>query len=326
MKKRDMNMRDGRDIKKYIDEQISEIKNRVGNKKAICALSGGVDSTVAAVLVHRAIGDQLTCIFVDHGLMRKDEGDWVENLFKNRFKMNFVRINAEGRFFNKLKGIGDPEQKRKIIGEQFIRVFEEESNKLGKFDFLVQGTIYSDVVESGIKGRAGIKSHHNVGGLPEDVDFELIEPLRQLYKDEVRLAGEELGLAHNLVWRQPFPGPGLAVRILGEITEEKINILREADAIVREEIKNAGLDDKIWQYFAVLPNIKSVGVIDGKRTYVHTVAIRAISSVDATTADWFRIPHDVLNIMSTRITNEVRGVNRVVYDITSKPPATVEWE
>ncbi len=319
-------MKDGNNIKKYIDEQIDEIKNKVGNKKAICALSGGVDSTVAAVLVHKAIGEQLICIFVDHGLMRKNEGDWIENLFKNQFKMNFIRVNAKYRFFNKLKGIKDPEQKRKIIGEQFIRVFEEESNKLGKFDFLVQGTIYSDVIESGAEGRAGIKSHHNVGGLPEDVDFELLEPLRQLYKDEVRLVGEEMGLSHELVWRQPFPGPGLAVRILGKITDEKVNIVREADAIVREEIKNAGLEDKIWQYFAVLPNIKSVGVIDGKRTYVHTIAIRAISSTDATTADWFRIPHDVLNIMSTRIVNEVKGVNRVVYDITSKPPATVEWE
>ena len=319
-------MRNGTDIKKYIDKQIDEIKNKVGDKKAICALSGGVDSTVAAVLVYRAIGDQLTCIFVDHGLMRKNEGDWVEDLFKNQFKMNFIRINAKDRFFDKLKGIEDPEQKRKIIGEQFIRVFEEESNKLGKFDFLVQGTIYSDVIESGAEGRAGIKSHHNVGGLPEDVDFELIEPLRQLYKDEVRLVGEELDLAHELVWRQPFPGPGLAVRVLGEITEEKVNIVKEADAIVREEIKNAGLEGEIWQYFAVLPNIKSVGVIDGKRSYVHTIAIRAISSVDATTADWFRIPHEVLNTMSTRITKEVKGVNRVVYDITSKPPATVEWE
>lgn len=319
-------MKDGNNIKKYIDEQIDEIKNKVGNKKAICALSGGVDSTVAAVLVHRAIGEQLMCIFVDHGLMRKNEGDWIENLFKNQFKMNFIRVNAKDRFFDELKGIKDPEKKRKIIGEQFIRVFEEESNKFGKFDFLVQGTIYSDVIESAAEGRAGIKSHHNVGGLPEDVDFELIEPLRQLYKDEVRLVGEEMGLSHELVWRQPFPGPGLAVRVLGEITDEKVNIVREADAIVREEIKNAGLEDKIWQYFAVLPNIKSVGAIDGKRTYVHTIAIRAISSTDATTADWFRIPHDVLNIISIRIVNEVKGVNRVVYDITSKPPATVEWE
>ncbi len=319
-------MRDGRNIGEYINEQINKIRSRVGDKKAICALSGGVDSTVAAVLVHKAIGDQLTCIFVDHGLMRKNEGDWVEDLFKNRFKMNFIRVNAKERFFDKLKGVEDPEQKRKIIGEQFIRMFEEESNKLGEFDFLVQGTIYSDVIESAVEGKAGIKSHHNVGGLPEDVDFELIEPLRQLYKDEVRLAGEEIGLTRDLVWRQPFPGPGLAVRILGEITDQKVNIVKEADAIVREEIKNAGLDEEIWQYFAVLPNIKSVGVVDGKRSYVHTIAIRAISSTDATTADWFRIPHNVLNTMSTRIVNEVKEVNRVVYDITPKPPATVEWE
>lgn len=319
-------MRDGKDIKTYIEEQVNEIRNKVGSKKAICALSGGVDSTVAAVLVHKAIGDQLTCIFVDHGLMRKNEGDWVEDLFKNKFKMNFIRVNAKDRFFSELAGVEDPEKKRKTIGEQFIRVFEEESKKLGQFDFLVQGTIYSDVIESGAEGGANIKSHHNVGGLPEDVDFKLLEPLRLLYKDEVRLAGEELGLAHELVWRQPFPGPGLAVRVLGEITDEKVNIVREADAIVREEVKNANLDGEIWQYFAVLPNIKSVGVINGERTYVHTIAIRAISSTDAMTADWSRIPHDVLNTMSKRIVNEVEGVNRVVYDITAKPPATVEWE
>lgn len=319
-------MREQRDIKAYIDEQINEIRNRVGDKKAICALSGGVDSTVSAVLVHKAIGDQLTCIFVDHGLMRKNEGDFVEDLFKNQFNMNFIRVNAKERFFKELKGIDDPETKRKIIGEQFIRLFEEESKKLGKFDFLVQGTIYPDIIESGTEGDPIVKSHHNVGGLPEDVEFELIEPLRLLYKDEVRVVGEELGLAHEIVWRQPFPGPGLGVRVLGEITDEKVNIVREADAIVREEIKNANLDGDIWQYFAVLPNIKSVGVINGERTYVHTVAIRAISSTDAMTAGWYRIPHDVLDNMSRRIVNEVEGVNRVVYDITSKPPATVEWE
>jgi len=319
-------MRDGKNIQTYIEQQISEIREKVGNKKAICALSGGVDSTVSAVLVHKAIGDQLTCIFVDHGLMRKNEGDWVEDLFKNQFKMNFIRVNAKERFFGQLAGVEDPEQKRKIIGEQFIRVFEEESKKLGQFDFLVQGTIYSDVIESGKDGNANVKSHHNVGGLPEDVDFQLLEPLRSLYKDEVRMTGEELGLAHELVWRQPFPGPGLGVRVLGEITDEKVNIVREADAIVREEIKNAKLDGEIWQYFAILPNIKSVGVINGERTYVHTIAIRAISSTDAMTADWSKIPHDVLNTMSKRIVNEVKGVNRVVYDITTKPPATVEWE
>ncbi len=321
-------MREERNInvKSYIEEQVNEIRNKVGDKKAICALSGGVDSSVAAVLVHKAIGDNLTCIFVDHGLMRKNEPDSVEDIFKNQFNMNFVRINAKERFFKELKGVDDPEKKRKIIGEQFIRVFEEESKKLGNFDFLVQGTIYPDIIESGTEGDKLVKSHHNVGGLPEDVEFELVEPVKLLYKDEVRLVGEELGLSKGLVWRQPFPGPGLGVRVLGEITDEKVNVVREADAIVREEIKNANLDNDIWQYFAILPNIKSVGVINDERTYVHTVGIRAISSKDAMTAGWYRIPYDVLDTMSRRIVTEVNGVNRVVYDITSKPPATVEWE
>ncbi|MBV1820894.1 glutamine-hydrolyzing GMP synthase, partial [Bacteroidales bacterium MSK.15.36] len=254
-------------VTSFAEEKINEIRELVGDKKVICALSGGVDSSVAAVIVHKAIGDQLTCIFVDHGLLRKDEGDQVESVFKEKFKMNLIRVNAQDRFLGKLKGVTEPERKRKIIGEEFIRVFEEEANKLGKIDYLVQGTIYPDVVESGTGTSATIKSHHNVGGLPEDIEFELIEPLRDLFKDEVRKVGEELGIPHKLVWRQPFPGPGLGIRVLGEVTEEKLEIVREADAIFREEIANAGLDEKIWQYFACLPNIRSVGVMGDERTY-----------------------------------------------------------
>ncbi|WP_138203862.1 glutamine-hydrolyzing GMP synthase [Haloimpatiens lingqiaonensis] len=310
----------------FAEEQISKIKEVVGDKKVICALSGGVDSSVAAVLVHKAIGKQLTCIFVDHGLLRKDEGDQVESIFKKQFDMNLIRVNAQDRFLGKLKGVSDPEKKRKIIGEEFIRVFEEEANKLGEIDFLVQGTIYPDVVESGTKTSATIKSHHNVGGLPEDMQFELIEPLRELFKDEVRAVGEELGIPHKLVWRQPFPGPGLAIRVLGEITEDKLEIVREADAIFREEIANAGLDEAIWQYFACLPNIQSVGVMGDERTYCHTIALRAVTSSDAMTSDWARIPYEILDLVSRRIVNEVKGVNRIVYDVTSKPPATIEWE
>ncbi|MDR5658586.1 glutamine-hydrolyzing GMP synthase [Serpentinicella sp. ANB-PHB4] len=310
----------------YINEEIDTIRKKVGNKKVLCALSGGVDSSVAAVLVHKAIGDNLTCVFVDHGMLRKDEGDQVEDLFKNKFKMNFIRVNAEERFLGKLSKVEEPELKRKIIGEEFIRLFEEEANKLGQHDFLVQGTLYSDVIESGTDTASVIKSHHNVGGLPEDMQFELIEPFRCLFKDEVRAVGTELGIPDEVVWRQPFPGPGLAVRVLGEITEEKLEIVREADAVVRDEIKKAGLDRDIWQYFAVLPGIKSVGVMGDERTYAHTIAIRAITSTDAMTADWARIPHEVLERISTRIVNEVKDVNRIVYDITSKPPATVEWE
>ncbi|GAA0717767.1 glutamine-hydrolyzing GMP synthase [Clostridium malenominatum] len=310
----------------FAEEKIREVKELVGDKKVICALSGGVDSSVAALIVHKAIGKNLTCIFVDHGLLRKDEGDQVESIFKKQFDMNLIRVNAQDRFLGKLKGVSDPERKRKIIGEEFIRVFEEEANKLGKIDFLVQGTIYADVVESGTKTSATIKSHHNVGGLPEDIEFKLIEPLRELFKDEVRAVGEELGIPHKLVWRQPFPGPGLAIRVLGEITEEKLEIVREADAIFREEIANAQLDEVIWQYFACLPNVRSVGVMGDERTYSHTVALRAVNSSDGMTSDWARIPYEVLDKVSRRIVNEVNGVNRIVYDITSKPPSTIEWE
>ena len=310
----------------FAESKIAQIKEIVGDKKVLCALSGGVDSSVAAVLVHKAVGKQLTCVFVDHGLLRKDEGDQVEEIFRKQFDMNLIRVNAQDRFLGKLAGVSDPERKRKIIGEEFIRVFEEESNKLGEIDFLVQGTIYPDVVESGTKTSATIKSHHNVGGLPEDMKLGLIEPLRELFKDEVRAVGEELGIPHHLVWRQPFPGPGLAIRVLGEVTEEKLAVTREADAIFREEIASAGLEGKIWQYFACLPNIRSVGVMGDERTYCHTVALRAVTSSDGMTSDWAHIPYEVLDKVSRRIVNEVKGVNRIVYDVTSKPPSTIEWE
>ena len=310
----------------FAKSKIAEIRELVGDKKVLCALSGGVDSSVAAVLVHKAVGKQLTCVFVDHGLLRKNEGDEVEHVFRKQFDMNLIRVNAQDRFMSKLKGVSDPERKRKIIGEEFIRVFEAEANKLGHIDYLVQGTIYPDVVESGTKTSATIKSHHNVGGLPEDIQFELIEPLRELFKDEVRAVGEELGIPHDLVWRQPFPGPGLAIRVLGEVTEDKLAVVREADAIFREEIAKAGLAEKIWQYFACLPNIRSVGVMGDSRTYCHTIALRAVTSSDAMTSEWARIPFEVLDTVSRRIVNEVPGVNRIVYDVTSKPPATIEWE
>lgn len=314
-------------IQDFINKQLEEIKEKVGNKKALCALSGGVDSSVAAVLVHKAIGDNLVCVFVDHGLLRKNERQEVENVFRDKFHMNLIVIDAEDRFLGKLKGVTDPEQKRKVIGEEFIRVFEEEQSKLEDIEFLVQGTIYPDIVESLNKdGKVAVKSHHNVGGLPEDVNFELIEPLKELYKEEVREVGRALGIDEELVSRQPFPGPGLGVRCLGELTKEKLDILRDADYIYRDEIKKAGLDKEIWQYFAVLPNIQSVGVIDGERTYKHLIGLRAITTKDAMTAKWYPIPLDLLEKISTRITDEVKEVNRVVYDITNKPPATIEWE
>lgn len=311
----------------FVTDTIQNLRKKIGDKKVLCALSGGVDSSVAALLVHKAVGKQLTCIFVDHGLLRKDEGDQVETVFRKQFDMNLIRVNAKDRFLSKLAGVSEPEKKRKIIGEEFIRVFEEESQKLGKIEFLCQGTIYPDVVESGVGEAAVIKSHHNVGGLPKDVGFEgIIEPLRDLFKDEVRRAGLELGIPGPLVWRQPFPGPGLAIRIMGDITDEKLEILKDADAIFREEIAAAGLDRKINQYFAVLTGIKSVGVMGDGRTYDNTIALRGVTTSDFMTADWARIPYEVLEKVSNRIINEVNNVNRVVYDITSKPPATIEWE
>ncbi|MCL6559121.1 MAG: glutamine-hydrolyzing GMP synthase [Firmicutes bacterium] len=309
----------------FLDEAVAEVRQAVGSGRALCALSGGVDSSVAAVLVHRAIGDRLTCVFVNHGLLRKGEPESVKKAF-GQLGIPLVYVDAAARFLDKLHGITDPEAKRKIIGEEFIRVFEEEAHKLGRVEFLVQGTLYPDVVESGTATAARIKSHHNVGGLPEDLRFKLVEPLRWLFKDEVRELGKELGLPEEIVWRQPFPGPGLAVRILGPVTEEKLRIVREADAIVTGEIKKAGLDRRIWQYFAVLPDIKSVGVMGDSRTYAYTIAVRAVDSRDGMTADWAQIPYPVLEAISSRIVSEVPGVNRVVYDITSKPPATIEWE
>lgn len=313
-------------MERFIEIEVEKIRAQVGDKKVLCALSGGVDSSVVAALIHRAIGDQLTCIFVDHGLLRKGEVESVVDTFSNRFNMNFVKVDARKRFLDKLKGVTDPEQKRKTIGNEFIYVFDEESAKLKGIDFLAQGTIYADIIESGTATSETIKSHHNVGGLPEDMEFELIEPLKALFKDEVRAVGAALGLPSEIVHRQPFPGPGLGVRVLGEITEAKLDIVREADWILRDEIAKAGLDREIWQYFAVLPDIRSVGVRDGKRSYDYAVGIRAVHSVDGMTAEWARVPWDVLEKISSRITAEVDHVNRVVYDITAKPPGTIEWE
>lgn len=313
-------------VSSFIDDQVKVIRERVGDKRAICALSGGVDSAVAAALVHKAIGDRLVCVFVNHGLLRRGEAEQVQETFSRVLDVNLIYVDASERFLNRLQGVIDPEDKRKIIGEEFIRVFEEEARKLGKVDFLVQGTLYPDVIESGTDTAAVIKSHHNVGGLPEKMELELIEPLRLLFKDEVRQVGQKLGLPEEIVWRQPFPGPGLAIRILGEVTKEKLEILRQADAIVVEEIRRAGLYREIWQSFAVLPSFKTVGVMGDERTYAYTIVVRAVTSDDAMTADWARLPYDLLERISSRIVNEVRHVNRIVYDITSKPPATIEWE
>ena len=316
------------EMSSVIDEQVEEIRGRVGDARVICGLSGGVDSSVAAALVHRAIGHQLTCVYVDTGLMRKGESEQVVETFRRNLGIELIHVEAADRFFAALEGVTDPEAKRKAIGEQFIRVFEENTGGLTDAEFLVQGTLYPDLIESGgTDGTASvIKSHHNVGGLPEDMTLELIEPLRELFKDEVRKLGTELGLPDEMVWRQPFPGPGLGVRIIGEVTPERVALLQEADAIVREELRLAGLEREIWQSFAVLADIRSVGVMGDERTYGHPIIIRAVTSDDAMTADWARIPHDVLETMSQRIINEVPGINRVVYDITSKPPGTIEWE
>ena len=314
----------------FVESTIQRIREKVGTGKVLCALSGGVDSSVAAVMMSKAIGSQLTCVFVDHGLLRKDEGDEVEAVFgpAGPYELNFIRVNAQERFYGKLKDVTEPERKRKIIGEEFIRVFEEEAKKIGAVDFLVQGTIYPDVVESGLGGESAvIKSHHNVGGLPDYVDFkEIIEPLRDLFKDEVRAAGLELGIPEHLVYRQPFPGPGLGIRVIGDVTAEKVRIVQDADAIYREEIAKAGLDRTIGQYFAALTNMRSVGVMGDERTYDYAVALRAVNTVDFMTAECAQIPFEVLQRVMNRIINEVKGVNRVVYDLTSKPPGTIEFE
>src|SRR5690625_1233295 len=313
-------------IEHFIEVEIANIKREVGDRNVLCALSGGVDSSVVAALIHRAIGDQLTCIFVDHGLLRKNEADEVMKLFADDFHMNIIKVDAQERFLSKLENVSDPEQKRKIIGNEFIYVFDDEAEKITDIKYLAQGTLYSDVIESGTDTAETIKSHHNVGGLPEKMNFELIEPISSLFKDEVRALGTALGMPDHIVWRQPFPGPGLGIRVLGEVTKQKLTIVRESDAILRDEITNAGLERDIWQYFTVLPNIRSVGVTRDERTYDYTIGIRAVTSVDGMTSDWARIPWDVLEKVSTRLVQEVDHINRVVYDITSKPPASIEWE
>jgi GMP synthase (glutamine-hydrolysing) len=313
-------------MESFIDMQIEKIREQVGDKKVLLGLSGGVDSSVVGVLLQRAIGDQLTSIFVDHGFLRKGEGDQVMNMLGDKFGLNIIRVNAEERFMNKLAGVSDPEKKRKIIGNEFVYVFDDEASKLKDVKFLAQGTLYTDVIESGTDTAQTIKSHHNVGGLPEDMQFELIEPLNTLFKDEVRTLGTELGMPDEIVWRQPFPGPGLAIRVMGDLTPEKIAVVRDSDAILREEIAAAGLDRDVWQYFTVNTGVRSVGVMGDIRTYDYTLAIRAITSIDGMTAEFAKLPWDVLQKISVRIVNEVDHINRVVYDITSKPPATVEWE
>ena len=310
----------------FVDMQIAQIRETVGDRKVLLGLSGGVDSSVVGVLLQKAIGDQLTCIFVDHGLLRKGEGDQVMEMLGGKFGLNIIRVDASKRFLDLLAGVDDPEKKRKIIGNEFVHVFDDEASKLKGVDFLAQGTLYTDIIESGTETAQTIKSHHNVGGLPEDMQFELIEPLNTLFKDEVRALGTELGMPDEVVWRQPFPGPGLAIRIMGEITEEKLETVRESDAILREEIAKAGLDRDVWQYFTVNTGVRSVGVMGDGRTYDYTIAIRAITSIDGMTADFAKLPWEVLQKISVRIVNEVEHVNRIVYDITSKPPATVEWE
>ena len=313
-------------MENFVDIEIEKIREQVGDRKVLCAMSGGVDSSVVAVLLHKAIGDQLTCIFVDHGLLRKGEGDMVMENFGEGFNMNIIRVDARDRFMKKLDGVSDPEQKRKIIGNEFVYVFDDEASKLEGVDYLAQGTLYTDIIESGTKTAQTIKSHHNVGGLPEDMQFQLIEPINTLFKDEVRALGIELGIPEHLVWRQPFQGPGLGIRVLGEITEDKLEIVRESDAILREVVREEGLEREIWQYFTVLPDIRSVGVMGDYRTYDYTVGIRAVTSIDGMTSDFARIDWEVLQKISSRIVNEVDHVNRVVYDITSKPPSTIEWE